>query len=100
MDSQGSARGRFTGGCDCGAVRYEVTGQLRPVVNCGFCGECGASLFFRPNDADRISIAAGTLDGPTGLGSVAHIFTADAGDYYVLDDGLPSWPGSMDGAIQ
>lgn len=30
---------RATGGCLCGAVRYEVTGPLRPVVAC-HCEQC------------------------------------------------------------
>jgi hypothetical protein len=30
------------GGCLCGAVRYEVRGPLRPVVNC-HCGQCRKS---------------------------------------------------------
>ena len=29
----------YSGGCLCGAVRYEVTGPLRPVVNC-HCEQC------------------------------------------------------------
>lgn len=31
-----------TGGCLCGAVRYTVTGPLRPVVAC-HCGQCRKS---------------------------------------------------------
>jgi len=30
---------RHTGGCQCAAVRYEVTGALRPVVAC-HCTQC------------------------------------------------------------
>ncbi|MEA2418818.1 MAG: hypothetical protein QOE60_1024 [Thermoleophilaceae bacterium] len=51
----------------------------------GFCGECGSSLFWDAPDRDTISIAAGTLDPPTGLKTVTHIYTASASDYYELD---------------
>ena len=123
-----------TGGCLCGAVRYEARGPLRPVVNChcaqcrrtsghfvaataarredveltesgelrwyessatarrGFCGSCGASLFWEAFSGERISIMAGTLDPPTGLETAAHIFVEDAGDYYEIHDGLPRYP--------
>ncbi len=60
----------------------------------GFCGECGTFLFWQANGAERIGIAAGSLDGPTGLSTVAHIFVADKGDYYELDDGMPRYPQS------
>ena len=115
-----------TGGCLCGAVRYEVRGPLRDVVVChcercrrthghaaaysacarehlvvhdadgalrwyvadgrerGFCSRCGASLFWRVTGADRVSVAAGTLDPPTGLRTVAHIYVRDQGDYYEI----------------
>ena len=120
-----------TGGCLCGAVRYEVRGPLRAVVGChctqcrrtsghfaaftatrpqdlvligsgglrwyrssatarrGFCGICGSSLFWEPASGGRVSIAAGTLDPPTGLETAVHVFVEDAGDYYEIGDGLP-----------
>jgi hypothetical protein len=115
-----------TGGCLCGAVRYEVNGPLRDVVVChcrrcrrthghvaayaacahadlvftsagglcwyesedrsrGFCGNCGASLFWRAAGRPTTSIAAGTLDEPTGLRTIAQIHTADQGDYYAIE---------------
>ena len=122
---------RGTGGCLCGAVRYEVRGPLRAVVDChcsqcrrtsghfaaftatrpedlvliesgglrwyrssargrrGFCEVCGSSLFWEPASGERVSIAAGTLDLPTGLATAAHVFVEDSGDYYTISDGLP-----------
>lgn len=58
----------------------------------GFCAECGSTLFWQANGADRIAIAAGTIDGETGVGTVAHIFVEDKGDYYSLDKDLPQFP--------
>ena len=51
----------------------------------GFCDECGSSLFWDAPDSDNISIAAGTLDPPTGLRTVVDIYTEQASDYYELD---------------
>lgn len=59
----------------------------------GFCKECGSALFWHadklPQYSDRIAIAAGTLDEPTGLALAEHIFVADKGDYYEIADGKP-----------
>ena len=127
-----------TGGCLCGAVRYELQGRLRGVVNChcgqcrrthghfsantavkldqlvlhqlaglkwfrssdearrGFCQQCGASLFWAPMDGNYIAVAAGSLDQPSGLETVAHIHTADLADYYRIDDDLPHHPGGLE----
>jgi hypothetical protein len=119
---------RATGGCLCGAVRYEVRGSLRPVVAChctqcrrmtghflaataarqddlsitrdaaltwysaserarrGFCADCGSTLFWNGAGRDYVAISAGSIDGATGLKLVQHIYTADKGDYYELDE--------------
>jgi hypothetical protein len=56
----------------------------------GFCAQCGSSLFWDARDRPTVSIAAGTLDEPTGLKTVAHWYVSQAGDYYELpSDGLP-----------
>jgi hypothetical protein len=55
----------------------------------GFCAECGSSLFWDAPDRPTVSIAAGTLDPPTGLRVRAHWYVSQAGDYYDLPaDGL------------
>jgi hypothetical protein len=130
-----SVRGRYyTGGCLCGAVRYEVTGPLRDVVVChctmcrkahghfgaytaapkqglrllearglkwyrssdvarrGFCCECGGTLFWEASGRDTVSIAAGTLDAPTGLRTALQIHVESAGDYYDIDARVPTRP--------
>ncbi len=129
---------RATGRCLCGAVRYEIRGPLRGVVNChcgqclrthgnvaaytrcarsdlvltedrglkwyrssdfarrGFCRECGASLFWEPLGEDRVSVAAGSIDPPSGLKTIRHIFVADKGDYYEIADGLETLPAGHD----
>jgi hypothetical protein len=61
----------------------------------GFCGTCGASLWFR-DAAGGFSVEAGAVDGATGLDQSEHIFTADKGDYYRLADGLPQHAGAGD----
>ncbi len=137
MNASDDQEVRATGRCLCGAVKYEVRGPLRDVINChcekcrrthghaaaytrarlkdlvlletkslkwyrsiydetpnvyrGFCTECGASLFWEPRGQDFIAIAAGSLDPPTGLKTIGHIWLDQAGDYYELSDELPKF---------
>jgi hypothetical protein len=63
----------------------------------GFCRECGASLFWEPNFADYTAVAAGSLDNPTGLKLVRHIFTDHKPDWYEIKDGLEQVAQSMYG---
>jgi hypothetical protein len=39
-----------------------------------------------------VSLAAGCLDGPTGLETTEQIWVDSAGDYYELDERLPGKP--------
>ena len=84
--------------CDLGGERWRRDDACaerfgtRSAGRCrrGFCAECGSSLFWDPPDRPTISIAAGTLDGHTGLRVAAHWYVSQAGDYYELpSDGLP-----------
>lgn len=59
----------------------------------GFCSDCGSSLFWNADGLEkhknRIAIALGALNAPTGVKLREHIFVADKGDYYDIADGLP-----------
>ena len=74
------------------------------VIRRGFCPVCGSSLFWDRLSSARLDIWSGTIDGPTGLRLVGHIYVADKGDYYAIADGLPQaaacdpWPGAPEKA--
>lgn len=52
----------------------------------GFCSTCGSNLFWRRLENSRISIFAGTFDGPTGLRMESQLYPESKGDYYDLPD--------------
>jgi hypothetical protein len=106
-----------TGSCLCGAVRFEVTGELHPpdACHCTMCRKVSghfwastdvpdgrfsiegaerltwyqSSLFWDPIGQPRIAIAMGAFDQPSATRLASHIFVADKGDYYELADGVP-----------
>lgn len=54
-----------------------------PTVEYAFCNRCGSTLFWRAGAIpDKLCIAAGTLDQPTGLRTVKAWWVAEAGDYH------------------
>lgn len=59
----------------------------------GFCSVCGSSLFWHgvgmEDYKNRIAVAFGAIDNPSGAKLEHHIFMADKGDYYDIADGLP-----------
>ncbi len=60
-----------------------------PAARRGFCRTCGANLFWERPGSGRISIWAGSLDAARGLRLAGHIFVAEKGSYYDIEDGLP-----------
>jgi hypothetical protein len=82
--------GAYTG-CAVADLEVESTRTLRwfrssPSARRGFCSKCGSILFWEPASATHISIAAGSLNAPTGLTIAEHIHTAQKGDYYEITD--------------
>lgn len=65
----------------------------------GFCRHCGSALFWKYQGSDHISIQAGTLDKPTRLKLGYHIFCADKGDFYEINDGLPQYDKGRPGLL-
>lgn len=64
---------------------YASTEQARR----GFCSNCGSVLFWQRPGSDRIAVAMGCLEKPTGTHWERHIFVADKGDYYEIEGDAP-----------
>lgn len=89
--------GHFVAATSAPREAIQITGEIAwyhssPEARRGFCATCGSSLLW-DGKGENISIHAGTLDGATGLQVTGHIFCADKGDYYELDDDLPKYDG-------
>lgn len=57
----------------------------------GFCRLCGSALFWKSDGLDYTSIMAGAFEKPTDLEPGYHIFCADKGDFYEIEDSLPKF---------
>lgn len=71
----------------------EIEGEVRWYMSSddakrGFCAICGSNLFW-DGQGQNLSIFAGTLDSPTDISLAGHIYCADKGDYYEINDELP-----------
>ncbi len=78
-----------------GLAWYETSAVARR----GFCRECGSGLFWEPFELDATGIVAGSIDSPTGLKSMGHIFVAEKADFYDITDDLPQYEGSSKGEL-
>ncbi len=65
----------------------------------GFCGECGSSLFWQPDQQDSTGILAGALEQPSKLKTMGHIFVGEKADFYEINDSCPQFQKSSDGAF-
>ena len=88
--------GHYLGATSVSDDRLEISGEENirwyrssPDARRGFCAICGSGLFWKLDGGPTTSICAGAFDSPSGLKGEKHIFVADKGDYYDIDDGLP-----------
>lgn len=65
----------------------------------GYCARCGSALFW-DDGGETLSFNVGSLDDPTGLHIQRHIFVADKGDYYEIDDDLPKFDSYPEDEIE
>ncbi len=85
--------GHFMAATSASLTDFRLTGdssirwyRASPGAQRGFCAICGSTLFWQADGATSIAIAAGTIDGATGLQIEGHIYCADRGDYYSIPD--------------
>ena len=57
----------------------------------GFCKKCGASIFFKMNKSDNISISAGVFDKSLKVRTTRNIFIKNRLKYYKLDNSIPKF---------
>lgn len=90
--------GHFLSAVNVHRSKLTVTGdehvtwyQSSDNVRRGFCSQCGATLFWKPeiDGYEWTAVAMGLFDGPTGTRIAKHTFVGDKGDYYDINDGAP-----------
>ena len=57
----------------------------------GFCSVCGSSMFYERKGIDKISVSAGSLEIPTSLDRMRHIYVTSKSDHYDISDDLPQF---------
>jgi hypothetical protein len=73
---------KFEGGCQCGAVRYEVTVDLDKSMtcNCSRCGKLGSILAFTPTQNFKLlSGEAALTDYQFNKKTIHHLFCSTCG---------------------
>ena len=73
--------------------------QTSDIARRGFCSVCGSSLFWEPFEQEATGIVAGSLDAPTGLKTIGHIFVGGKSDFYEITDACPQFLESSQGEL-
>ncbi len=72
----------YTGGCQCGKVRYEVSMDIGEVIscNCSRCGRIGSLLAFAPTQKFKLLAGEGaTTDFQFNKHVIHHLFCSTCG---------------------
>jgi hypothetical protein len=75
-------RKTYHGGCQCGAVRYDVTMELGEVIscNCSRCGKLGSLLAFAPAQDFKLTAGEGaTTEYQFNKRAIHYLFCATCG---------------------
>lgn len=80
---------------DQGLAWYQISDHARR----GFCFRCGSPLFWEARGQSGTGIIAGSLDDSGDLRTIGHIFVADKPAYCEINDALPQFTQSSDGAL-
>ena len=69
-----------------------------PPVRRTFCATCGSPLTYTHSErADQIDVTLATIDDPTGLAPMCHVWVSEKRPWLAIGDELPrfaQWPGS------
>ena len=80
---------------DTGLTWYKTS----DIAQRGFCRRCGSTPFWEPFDLDATAIVAATLDDPSQLKTIGHVFVGEKADFYDITDNLPQFQGSSHGVL-
>ena len=72
----------YDGGCHCGKVRYEMTGEVDKVMscNCSICAKSGSLLTFIPEAQFKLTSGEGDLiDYQFNKHAIHHLFCSTCG---------------------
>ena len=87
----------MTGGCQCGAVRYELA--MKP-VGTHFCEKCGSPLSFAYDASKWICVTVGSLDDPSQVKPTVHYGVESQLHWLQLHEELPREETSINEAMK
>lgn len=93
---------KASGGCLCGALRYEIDGKRKVFsrpgdrgsdVNRTFCPSCGSTVFGNPLVmGDMRIVGLGTLDDSSGIEMQMAVYCSRAQNWDKVAEGLMTFP--------